>query len=576
VTTDDDSGAHALSLSPEDIAASEAPLSYAAATRQVGSVDGGWRAHTKLLAPLADRHQLLTACRFLSAVPSLSTDWSGVDLGLLPYTAAGSGDLAARTAAGRRLLRFWCDAPEQARGAGPLRDMLNRGLLYAIYPNLQLDAPQHRDLYLRLVPVIERLSAAGWEPVTLARGAQPDLQIERYGRLADGNLCFALRNVAAQPLAATVRLDPALGLPAKPAALQVMNLLTDTPVTPTAEHAALAVPVKLLAGEATALLVLPTARYRQRVLLDAAEALAQATAPAGEEITYQTSRPGQLLIGDTPPGARAATILCDGWKTDQGLIFAAHEPLTLSLDLNSPHRLQWVRVHYGLGEGYAAPEATVEGIDRAGTWHRLGALAATTDTAWPAALVDVQDAGEYQRLRLVYPELQQRLWLKEIELEGRDGALTRAAERFRTLAAGQGCGDFGVVSQLAMVLRVRRMLGHDRTLQERALTSLADFCSVTSGISARVELPPEAPRSGPAKAQLVASNRGEHRLQEGSVKLKLPPGWSAAPGKFEVNLRAGETVRLPVTLNRSSEGGRLTLLITGVLDGTPLFMSREE
>ena len=573
--TTDGGGAPLLWEAEADIIASEAPLSYATATRQVGGVDGAWRRNAKILAPLAEPHQLLVACRFPAAWPGLSADWPALDLGLVRTPAPAGAELWARTMAGTRPLRFWCDDVQQARGEQPLRDMLSRGLLYAIYPNLQADAPKHRDLYLQFVPIIERLSAAGWEPVTLARSVAPDVQIERYGRLAEGDLCFALRNAGEQPVTTTVLLDAALGLPGKPQALRVMNLLTDAAVTPVREQSTVGVPVKLLPGEATALLVLPTARYLQRMLLDAAEALRQATPLTAEEITYQLSRPGELRTGDTPPGARATTVLCDGWKTDQGLVFAAGEPLTISLDINAPHRLQWLRVHYGLGKGYAVPAATVEAVDREGTWHALGALAATTDAAWPASLLDVTDGGEYQRLRIVYPELTQRLWLKEIEIAGQDGALTRAAERFRAQAAS-GCSDFGVISQLAMVLRVRRMPGHDSTLQERALTYLADFCTATSGVCARLALPDGAPSSGPVKGQLVVSNDGDHGLREGSVKLKLPPGWSAAPGKFEVDLRAGERVRLPVTLSRSPEGGRLTLLITGVMDGTPLFMSREE
>ncbi|MCE5240892.1 NEW3 domain-containing protein [bacterium] len=575
LTVADDPGSEALSAAPEAIAASEAPLSYLHTTRQVCSVDGPWRRQTKLIAPLAEQRHLLVARRFAADGPGFCAQWPSFDLGLVSLATPSGGEALFRAAAGRRLLRFWSAPGQDTRGEAPLREMLYRGLPYAIYPHLQPDAPQQRNLYLQFVPVIERLSAAGWEPLTLARAPAPELLVERYGRLADSNLCLAVRNVGQEPLATTVALDPALGLPAAPSFVQAMDLVADAPVAATVSGKCLAVPVRLAPGEATALLVLPTERYCQRALLDAAEALQQATPLTSEEVSVQPSRPGEVLAGGSPAGVRAATILCDGWTTDQGLLFAPGEPLTLSLDLNAPHRLQWLRMHTGAGEGCAAPEAVVEGVDREGTWHKLATLPAVGRAGELPAPIAIKDEGEYQRLRLVYPELRQRLWLTEIEVAGQDAALTRAADRFRSLAAS-GCRDFGVISQLAMVLRVRRMLGHDRTLQERALTALADFCRATSGVAAAVEVPAGAPRSGPAKAQLVVANRGAQPLKEGSVKLKLPPGWSAAPGKFAVNLGPGEAVRLPVTLSRPPEGGRLTLLVTGVVDGTPLFMSRQQ
>lgn len=580
---------HLLAVTPDAVAASEAPLSYDPSTHAVGAVDGAWRVQAKLVAPLAEQHKLLLSRRFPTASPGLCADWALLDVGLVDAAAPAEGDGLFRAAAGRRLLRFRCDNPDGARGEQPLREMLSRGLLYAIYPNLQLDAPRYRDLYLQYVPVLERLSATGWEPVTLASSGHADLRLERYGRPGDGNLCLAVRNVGTQAATATVRLDPALGVAPKPADVHVMDLLADMPVAALVEDGALALPVRLAPGEATALQVLPRGRYLQQALLDATDLLEQAAPLSPEEITYQLSRPGDVVTGDTPPGAQVATILCDRWKTDQGLVFSAGEPLTINLDLNSPHRLQWVRATARTGDGYGVPEATLEGVDREGTWHKLATLTPDKQparlpgagaslaraSAQPVLLADITDAGEYQRLRLVYPELKQRLWLKEIEIAGRDGALVRAAERFRAQAASK-CDDFGVIGQLAMMLRVRRMVGYGRTLQERALTALADFCTATSGVSVHVEVAADAPPSGPAKGQVVIHNRGEHALREGSIKLKLPPGWSAAPGKFEAALAPGEAVRLPVMLSRPPEGGRLTLLVTGVLDGTPLFMSRQE
>lgn len=524
-------------------------------------------------AALAQQHQLLLARPIGVSPPDPANTWRFFDIGLLPRGAEDSSLLFARALAGPRLLRF---STGDVTGEAALREALHRGMLYAIYPGLQPDADKHRELYLQVVPVIERLSAAGWEPVTLAHAPAADLHLERYGRLSDNNLCLALRNVGAQALATRVVLDPALGLPGKPGEVMAVDLLSGRELAAGLAGERLAVPVALQPGESTAWLLTPRSRWLQRTLLDAAETLEQAVPLTAEKIMVQPSRPGQLLAGDTPPGHHASTILCDGWKTEQGLVWPAGETLTIMLDLNSPHRLRWLRVHYGTG-GEALPVAAqVEALDRQGQWVKLGELPPPQDAAWPESTFESDPAGESQRLRLVYPELKQPLWLKEIEVSGDDGALTRQSERFRAMAANTSFDDFGLIGQLAIMLRVRRMLGHDSVLQERALTHLAAFCSAASGIHVRLEVPPDAPRTGPLQAFLVVENRGSRTLREGNVKLKLPPGWSAAPGKFQVGLPPRESVRLPLTLTRPADGGRLTLLITGTVDETPLFMSQQE
>jgi NPCBM-associated, NEW3 domain of alpha-galactosidase len=205
----------------------------------------------------------------------------------------------------------------------------------------------------------------------------------------------------------------------------------------------------------------------------------------------------------------------------------------------------------------------------------LGKVAGSSGAAGTTSpSLDLKDGGEYQLLRLTYPPLQKMLWLKEIEAQGEDGALLRAAERFTALAQNPSREDLGLASQLAIALRVRRMLGHGKTLQERALNYLTDFCSTASGVFVALQITPEAPPSGLTKAYLVIANHGDQPLHEGGVKLKLPPGWSAAPTKFEVDLPPGQTIRLPVTLLRAAEGGHLTLLVTGSVGADALFMSR--
>lgn len=577
VSTDGTDPVGPVDLRPERLAQSQGPLTYDHLTFKPAVPRVGSAFNSEVLTPLARRYKFLVIGTF--SCGDGGANFPFVDIGLISADFGGWGKIASdgyywRTAAYRRPLRYQGGLAEGEKRAQTVREMLLCGLLYAVYPDLPSDAPQYRRLYQQFVPAIERLSAAGWEPVTLAHVTDPQVRVERYGRIADANLAFTVRNVATDAKSARLLLDDDLGLPADASQLEVRDLLTGEPVTPVVEKTHIILPFTLAAGESAAFSILPRHRQLQADLLQAADCLRQAASlNTTEEMSYQTSRPGELLVGDTPPSVRADTVLNDGWSSDQGLIFQpAPEPLSIKLDLNSPHRLQWLRLHYGCSDAFDIPVATVEGQDRDGNWVSLGKVAPSAATTAP--LLDIKADGEYQFVRLTWPALTKKLWLKEIEVHGEDAALLRAAERFTTLAQEPSRAQLGLVGQLAIALRVRRMLGHDKTLQERALTYLSDFTSTATGLFVSLEVAPDAPVSGPASAQLTVTNRGDQTLREGSLKLKLPPGWSAAPTKLDVDLPPHQTVRLPVTLVRPGDDAHLTLLITGSVGPDAIFMSR--
>jgi len=73
------------------------------------------------------------------------------------------------------------------------------------------------DLYNRWIPLTTRLAEAGWEPVTHARCAALGSMVERFGRFADRNLHFTLRNEAGEATLVEVIIDAnTLGLQAVP------------------------------------------------------------------------------------------------------------------------------------------------------------------------------------------------------------------------------------------------------------------------------------------------------------------------------------------------------------------------
>jgi hypothetical protein len=68
-----------------------------------------------------------------------------------------------------------------------------------------------RPLFRRCIPVIQRLAAAGWEPVTLARARDDRVWVERFGRPADGTVFLTVFNPAEENQATVeLQLDAAL------------------------------------------------------------------------------------------------------------------------------------------------------------------------------------------------------------------------------------------------------------------------------------------------------------------------------------------------------------------------------
>ena len=104
-----------------------------------------------------------------------------------------------------------------------VEEYLRISMFYGIFPSMfSANAAEHvywdspalyerdRALFVKYIPIIKRLSAAGWEPITYAAGSSPDLYVERYG-----SRLFTVRNATDKQLDATLLLNAkALKLPA--------------------------------------------------------------------------------------------------------------------------------------------------------------------------------------------------------------------------------------------------------------------------------------------------------------------------------------------------------------------------
>ena len=110
---------------------------------------------------------------------------------------------------------------------------MQRSLFYGMFPGFfSENAAQHcyfdtpewyepaRALFKRYVPLVTRIAAAGWEPVTYARASDHRVYLERYGAPHRNGLFFAALNETPDAVEATIVLDlDSLGLAGKPIAV---------------------------------------------------------------------------------------------------------------------------------------------------------------------------------------------------------------------------------------------------------------------------------------------------------------------------------------------------------------------
>ena len=107
-----------------------------------------------------------------------------------------------RTIANQRLVStFDYDLDDSLMTPAETRLRLQHNLFYGFHAmgpvNDVLLGDDRRAIFLRHAPLIRELTMAGWEPVTYARSSDPVVWLERFGRAADDDLSFTLRNESA-------------------------------------------------------------------------------------------------------------------------------------------------------------------------------------------------------------------------------------------------------------------------------------------------------------------------------------------------------------------------------------------
>ena len=133
-----------------------------------------------------------------------------------------------RTLAGQRpyglLMNTDFAAFAAAAGGRAVERYFQIALFYGFYPSFfsadAANAPywenpalvnRDRPLFRKYVPLIRRINAAGWQPMTGAASSDPAVHVERFGSWPD--LHFTVRNTADRPVTARLTFQPALRLP---------------------------------------------------------------------------------------------------------------------------------------------------------------------------------------------------------------------------------------------------------------------------------------------------------------------------------------------------------------------------
>ena len=89
---------------------------------------------------------------------------------------------------------------------------LKKCLAYGVFPGSyrwqkegELELP--RELYKKYIPLIQRISSAGWEPIPEASSSHPDIMVERFGPSKYRDLYFTLRNTSDSEKKITLRIN---------------------------------------------------------------------------------------------------------------------------------------------------------------------------------------------------------------------------------------------------------------------------------------------------------------------------------------------------------------------------------
>ena len=396
-------------------------------------------------------------------------------------------------------------------------------LLYATFPGQEL---REREAFREVGALVKREMAAGWEPVTYARCASPGIHIERYGRVADGNLHLAVQNTTDAPIACVLALDPDLGLTDREVA---WDLLNDRSCQVTRASKGTAIRLRLLPGETTLLMVATPTDLAAGFLREAhdywADVMRIETYPAQKEIAAELDQ--LLAVLDTPEAMEKCVASLRRLWTMESPPHAWASRL-VERALNAVRRLEVHSVVIRGKEG-AVLQGTLAGIAA----DRVAAVAwsVTAPKGWQ---VDIADhtatvlSGKLRPPQQAGPKDDIALFLVRAHVRLRGGKqhiVEQRLTRLTQLRAG----------------KVKRVLVADDLEGENPL---AGFTQRGGASLAKL------PASCGIRAEAAAKGKRGYRLTDSSSETAL--GVRTA---FFEPVQAGDIVRAAVTMRLGRDGG---------------------
>lgn len=150
-----------------------------------------------------------------------------------PYVTLDSFAMLKRTVAYQRPVST-LDSPQDAEvSVEELEERLRLNLFYGIFSGVGGGGAwgdERRSVYAEYTPLFRQLASAGWEPITYARSSNPDVWLERFGRIGDDNLQFTVRNETETEQVYTATVDLSAHVACEATAAQAEEAISDTPV----------------------------------------------------------------------------------------------------------------------------------------------------------------------------------------------------------------------------------------------------------------------------------------------------------------------------------------------------------
>ena len=162
----------------------------------------------------------------------------------------------------RNMLQWWLEGEDTVTHA-EIKTFINDQLFYGMFPSISISAPEttyggnrywntpelydrDRDLFKKYLPIIKKVSAAGWEPIPYAVCNNPNIKFERYG-----NAYFTIGNRSTATEYGTITVDLAnLGFSSGAVtATTAVDLCSGNTVNLTISNNAVSFPVEIDSGE---------------------------------------------------------------------------------------------------------------------------------------------------------------------------------------------------------------------------------------------------------------------------------------------------------------------------------------